>query len=962
MAADLSKATTILPVPPAPNGVNTATNGVERAPRVPARRDDGGGRSFADELARDDARPANKAPARNDSSPARDSDDHLDRDNHNDAGPAKARRTLSTLKKAAQGSKQDIDGAPVVAFLTGHLEKLEPTTIPGLVSSNRFVNEALSQDDLAGYLNQPTSIQDMVQALDLPNSVLRDAQAMGLDLHQRLAPTEILKALGVDPQRVFAELKLLKDNATLDGLSSYMSRALTLAQKDPGQWSMPSGDATEGDRLKSSDNGGQTTAALAAGMSQPTLSAPAIKAPKSPLPTSAQTPGVKGTGMLSAPGINTDLFADFQTSRVLSQDLPMPSGSILDKSPSLTTASLPGLSQNEFADDGERLKTILAAALNRQPAAPSPLAASSPVNMSQTFAANTPALSAASVATQTWPTNLSAPALTSPPPALDRATYDAFAALGDRLRVANTLVDDGTKSMPTNPINPASQGLLQKPAELPLTGSALAVAAQSLKDPLTPDLSSTNPAQLVDQWRPRDPGLNLADQIPNTQAIMSTTPSLGTVNQSDLTMATLPPTLPPQAPVSAPDIGNADAKAVLSLLNARALAQKTSLAESDIGSERLHLDNLADLQTTSRDLARLNLEPMARTDATLRPEAIQSVTPWTLSADGAKAASSQPTAIFQAGAGNALYGLGTPAQLAASSLGQAVARSDSTPSWSIGNDHATDRFDVPTLKAALANAVPVESLRLTLPTSVTTEARFGERSGGDHGQGETSNHADGGVDATPASEHVEAHATGAENPTQHVAAQRHTGGNSEFGAHLAESSENSISTKQRWNLMQQVIDRATAFIRGGNSGSMRLDLSSPELGPVEMAINLQDDRLDLRVMTGSKHIRDAMMSGLGQLRNALSVQQVQLGKVEVGSGRQQQAPDFASNFAAFQGQAGRGGGQGGGASDRRTPLPTDSYQLPGIRRAGVRAPAQLLANAMGRPAVINETGRIAVRV
>jgi hypothetical protein len=82
-------------------------------------------------------------------------------------------------------------------------------------------------------------------------------------------------------------------------------------------------------------------------------------------------------------------------------------------------------------------------------------------------------------------------------------------------------------------------------------------------------------------------------------------------------------------------------------------------------------------------------------------------------------------------------------------------------------------------------------------------------------------------------------------------------------------------------------------------GAMRLDLSSPETGNVEIAVRVDgDQQVDVRVMAASGELRDLLARELPQLKNALGEQNLNLRDMDVrswtsGSGQQSPSDGFA---------------------------------------------------------------------
>jgi flagellar hook-length control protein FliK len=156
---------------------------------------------------------------------------------------------------------------------------------------------------------------------------------------------------------------------------------------------------------------------------------------------------------------------------------------------------------------------------------------------------------------------------------------------------------------------------------------------------------------------------------------------------------------------------------------------------------------------------------------------------------------------------------------------------------------------------------------------------------------------------------------------------------------------------------------------------VHLDLGSRELGNLEMAISMNDDRVDLKILTASDRTRDLLAGELNRLRDALTVQNVQLGQVDVGVGGRQPGGHFQGQ--AFAGQGGFNGnafgnGQGfrdGSFAERRN---VRDDAVAGLRAAarqplGAARPATALGRSyapgfdQGLNQGYNQAGRLEVR-
>jgi hypothetical protein len=179
---------------------------------------------------------------------------------------AKEAKTTQPLKKAATKQKQAVESAPAVAFLQGKFESLSPEQIPTILSDNEFISEALSEADVLQFLAKPASIDDLIDSLDLPDSLREEAELLGMDAAQALSPTDFLASIGVDPQRVFNELNFLKANIGSAGLIPSIQRAI-LGLK------MPQGPMLTGEKAQEGGNGtAQQPVAPPLGMPAPVAS------------------------------------------------------------------------------------------------------------------------------------------------------------------------------------------------------------------------------------------------------------------------------------------------------------------------------------------------------------------------------------------------------------------------------------------------------------------------------------------------------------------------------------------------------------------------------------------------------------------------------------------------------------------------------------------------------------------
>jgi len=81
--------------------------------------------------------------------------------------------------------------------------------------------------------------------------------------------------------------------------------------------------------------------------------------------------------------------------------------------------------------------------------------------------------------------------------------------------------------------------------------------------------------------------------------------------------------------------------------------------------------------------------------------------------------------------------------------------------------------------------------------------------------------------------------------------------------------------------MQNILDNSSMLIKEGG-GSIRLDLGSKDMGPLDLALDIQGNTVELRIVTHSDQAREALVQELPRLRESLQNQNLNLEKVEIG--------------------------------------------------------------------------------
>jgi flagellar hook-length control protein FliK len=124
-----------------------------------------------------------------------------------------------------------------------------------------------------------------------------------------------------------------------------------------------------------------------------------------------------------------------------------------------------------------------------------------------------------------------------------------------------------------------------------------------------------------------------------------------------------------------------------------------------------------------------------------------------------------------------------------------------------------------------------------------------------------------------------------------------------FSSKLATPAAN----QPRETLAQRILGQAEIMFKNGG-GSMRMDVEAPGIGKVDVAINLNNNQLDVRIITASDQARDIITREVAGLRDGLNQQGLNLRGLEVGKAGESSSRNFA-------GQGGQHFGQG--AQDQR---------------------------------------------
>lgn len=125
--------------------------------------------------------------------------------------------------------------------------------------------------------------------------------------------------------------------------------------------------------------------------------------------------------------------------------------------------------------------------------------------------------------------------------------------------------------------------------------------------------------------------------------------------------------------------------------------------------------------------------------------------------------------------------------------------------------------------------------------------------------------------------------------------------------------------KAGWNA---AISQKVVWMVGATEQSATLTLNPPDLGPLQVVINVNNEKADATFISDNPEVRKALENGMTTLRNAMDQSGVQLGQTNVNTGKQQQAFEQAAREQlAQQSSANNGSPQSEESSTHATVKP-----------------------------------------
>lgn len=95
----------------------------------------------------------------------------------------------------------------------------------------------------------------------------------------------------------------------------------------------------------------------------------------------------------------------------------------------------------------------------------------------------------------------------------------------------------------------------------------------------------------------------------------------------------------------------------------------------------------------------------------------------------------------------------------------------------------------------------------------------------------------------------------------------------------------------------QAISQKIVWMVGAAEQSATLSLNPPELGPLQVVINVQNDKADTTFISNNAEVRQALQDGMANLREKMAESGIQLGQANVNSGGRPQQEFQSSDLS-----------------------------------------------------------------
>ncbi|MBC7658611.1 MAG: flagellar hook-length control protein FliK [Chitinophagaceae bacterium] len=167
------------------------------------------------------------------------------------------------------------------------------------------------------------------------------------------------------------------------------------------------------------------------------------------------------------------------------------------------------------------------------------------------------------------------------------------------------------------------------------------------------------------------------------------------------------------------------------------------------------------------------------------------------------------------------------------------------------------------------------------------------------------------------------------------------------GAFSLAGPETPAKTEAPKHLEKAVFENASLLVKDGG-GSIRIDIGNKEIGAVDLAVEVKDNVVDIKIVAASPHAREILATELPKLRESLHSQNLNLSKVEIGlSG--------GSSWTSSDGRS--------SSSQRESSSQSDEvFGVSGAGRKSSKSYRQVSSTQNLGPQVITDGGSIKVRV
>ncbi|WEF33225.1 flagellar hook-length control protein FliK [Pseudoduganella chitinolytica] len=136
------------------------------------------------------------------------------------------------------------------------------------------------------------------------------------------------------------------------------------------------------------------------------------------------------------------------------------------------------------------------------------------------------------------------------------------------------------------------------------------------------------------------------------------------------------------------------------------------------------------------------------------------------------------------------------------------------------------------------------------------------------------------------------------------------------------AASNQLQARVGTNAWEQQLGQKVVWMVAGGDQSASLTLNPPDLGPLQIVLNVSNDQATVSFMAAEAETRQALEDAMPKLRETMSEAGIELGSATVSTGTQDQRQAFAGQAEA-RAAAGmrRSGNEAGGNAEPATPEP-----------------------------------------